>query len=163
MASPKESPGARLQSLWQRLSPLPGGRWLFSRLLGWMVPYSSSIGATVEDFEPGRVTVSLRDRRAVRNHLGSIHAIALANLGELATGLALIGGLRPDVRGILVELEVTYVKKARGKLLADAECVLPRVTDDMDYQVVAKIHDKTEDVVAVVTASWRLSPRRAKP
>jgi len=80
-----------------------------------MVPYTASIGAVVERFEPGHVLVSLRDRRGVRNHLRSVHAIALANVGELSTGLAVLGAMGGDVRGILTGLEVAYLKKARGR------------------------------------------------
>ena len=158
MARPNESPGARLRSLWLRLSPLPGGRWLFSRILGRMVPYSGSIGAIVEEFEPGHVRISLADRHRVRNHLRSFHAIALANLGELSTGLALLGAMGTDVRGILTGLDVTYTKKARGRLEVDVEVDIPVITESVDHLVEAHIRDMAGDVVATVNARWRLSP-----
>ena len=46
-------PALRLLSQWQRLHRLPGGRWLFSRLIGLFVPYTGSIGARVETLAPG--------------------------------------------------------------------------------------------------------------
>jgi acyl-coenzyme A thioesterase PaaI-like protein len=123
-----------------------------------MVPYSGSIGARVEHFEPGHVTVALRDRRRVRNHLRSVHAIALANVGELSTGLAVLGAMGADVRGILTGLEVSYLKKARGRLTAEAKCSVPPVTGPVDWRVEATIRDAAGDAVAVVTAMWRLAP-----
>jgi len=123
-----------------------------------MVPYSGTIGPYVVDFGQGRARVRLDDRRRVRNHLRSIHAVALANLGELTTGLALIGALGSDVRGILVGLEVRYVKKARGRLEAAARCDPPAVSEAIETLVEAEIRDMSGDVVAVARARWRLSP-----
>ena len=120
MAQTQESPGAQLQTLWMRLSPFPGGRWIFSKILGWKIPYTGGLGATIVTLEPGHVKVQLRERRSVRNHLQSIHAIALANLGELTTGLALVGALPESIRGILVGLNVSYTKKARGTIDSEA-------------------------------------------
>jgi len=157
-----ESPGSRLRAQWERLAPLPGGRKLFSLLLGRMVPYSGSIGARIEEFEPGHAVVTLQDRRSVRNHLRSVHAIAIANLGELSTGLALLGAMGAEVRGILVGIDVRYTKKARGLLTAEVRCEIPDVHEAMDHAVDAEIHDEAGDVVATIRAHWRLSPRPAR-
>lgn len=151
------SPAPRLLATWARLHPLPGGRWLFSRLLGWMVPYTGSIGARVETLVPGQVTVSLRDRRAVRNHLRSIHAIALVNLAEVASGLAMLTALPANVRGIVIGLRISYAKKARGRLLAESRVTPPAVgREPIDAEVTAVIRDAGGDEVAVATVTWRL-------
>lgn len=160
MSQSNDAPGARLRATWTRLSPLPGGRWLFSRLLGRMVPYSGAIRPFVEIFDPGHARVRLTDRRAVRNHLRSIHAIALANVGELASGLAVIGGMPAGVRGILTGIEVKYVKKARGTLVAESRCMLDDVTESVERIVEADIRDESGDTVATVQATWLLSPAR---
>jgi acyl-coenzyme A thioesterase PaaI-like protein len=153
---PSESPIPRLIKLWRTLSPLPGGPWLFSRCLGFAAPYSGSIRPRVMSLEPGLARIELRDRRGVRNHLDSIHAIALANLGELTSGLALLTGLPASVRGILVGISVEYLKKARGTLTAEARPSIPTVGAAMDHEVNADIRDAAGDVVARVTARWRL-------
>jgi acyl-coenzyme A thioesterase PaaI-like protein len=130
-----------------------------------MVPYSGTIHPRVVRFDDGHTVVRLHDRRRVRNHLRSLHAIALANLGELSTGLALIGSLGPETRGILVALEVEYRKKARGTVEAEARCEVPPVHAPVDMLVEAHIRDRAGDVVAVTRARWRLapSPGRSSP
>lgn len=147
-----------LRAAWRRLSPLPGGKWLFSRFLGRQVPYTASIGATVTALEPGYARVELPDRRRVRNHLDSIHAVALMNLGEVATGLAMLVGLPPTVRGIVSGLSITFLKKARGRLTAECRCAIPVVTADQQYDATATITNAAGDVVARATAHWRLGP-----
>jgi acyl-coenzyme A thioesterase PaaI-like protein len=119
------------------------------------------MGAVVEEFDPGRVRVRLPDRPAVRNHLRSVHAVALVNLGELTTGLAILSACPPTTRGIVLALEAEYLKKARGTLEALAEVAPISVTEAREEWVQADIRDPGGEVVAVVRARWRLAPPAA--
>ena len=150
------SPGARVLSLWRRCATLPFGRALFAALFARQVPYSGSIGATVLDLEAGHAKLALRDRRAVRNHLGSIHAVALTNLGELASGLAVTTALPAGVRGIVLRIETVYTKKARGTLVCDCRANVPEVAGDVNHEVHAEVRDLDGDIVASVRVVWRL-------
>ncbi len=157
-------PGQRVLALWRRLSPLPFGRDLFMLAFGNVVPYSGALGARVTALEPGHARVELRDRRGVRNHLNSVHAVALANLGELATGLAMTTALPANLRSIVTSLTTTYAKKARGRLVCEARVTVPEVKgEDVEHDVQAEIRDAAGEVVAVVTARWRLGLVPAEP
>jgi acyl-coenzyme A thioesterase PaaI-like protein len=148
-----------ISELWDRLSPLPGGRRLFSRLLGRMAPYTGTISPRVEELRPGYARVSMRDRRRVRNHLRSVHAIALMNLAEVSSGLALLYGLPADARAILTGLSIEYSKKARGTLTAEAALEVPSTIERREYEFRSVIRDDEGDVVATATARWLVGPR----
>ena len=159
MPPSNDAPGAELLALWRRLSPKPGGVWLFNRMLGRMVPYTGALGARVTELAPGRAVCVLRERRAVRNHLGSIHAVALANLFELCSGTAMLTALPPATRGIVTRLEIDYRKKARGTITARSAVTLPEVTAAMELFPEAELFDADGDVVARARVSWKVERR----
>lgn len=150
----------RLMGYWHALHSKPGGKFLFSVAVGRIVPYSGSIGARVEELRPGYAQLTLKDRRKVRNHLRSVHAIAIANLGELTTGLAAISGMPPRSRSILRSLEVSYEKKARGMLTSTCSCDFAAPTENTEYMIQAEIRDEAGDVVSVVSALWVIGPEK---
>ena len=148
-------------SNWIKLNAFPGGKLLFSFILGWVAPYSGSIRARIDALNVGSAQVSMRDRRRVRNHLQSIHAIALINLGEIATGLALLSTLPGNMRGIVLGLQTEYIKKARGKLIAKARFELPSsIENDTRCEVTTEITDDSGETVAIVCASWLIGYKK---
>jgi len=158
MATSLASPGRSLRDAWRRLSPLPGGRAMFSLGLGRIVPYSGSIGARVEVLEPGHARVTLRERRAVRNHLRSVHAVALVNVLELTSGLAMLAGLPDELRAIVLHIEVDFLKKARGLLTAECRCTPPNEPREQETWLEPVVTDASGDVVARGRVRWLVRP-----
>lgn len=165
MASPSgnrttTSPEERVVTLWRKYGKTALGRRFYSFLFGRLVPYTGTIRPHIDEIEPGHARILLNDRRRVRNHLHSIHAIALANLGELASGLAMIAALPDRSRAIVTSLEIEYLKKARGTLEAIGEASPPdTVTDPVTIPASAVIRNADGERVASVTVHWLLSPR----
>lgn len=104
--------------------------------------------------------LSLKERRRLTNHLGSVHAIALANLGELASGLAMSLALPTGTRGIPIRVVVDYRKKARGIITAEGRAAPPGVVaGEVNSAATAELRDESGDVVAALSVTWRLSPK----
>jgi hypothetical protein len=93
-----------------------------------------------------------------------VHAVALLNAGELASGLSVLTALPQGVRGIVTGLSAEYLRKARGPLTARADVrglALGQTRAQRDLEVSAEIRDASEETVARVIARWRLSPSEA--
>ncbi len=138
--------------MWDRLSGLPGGTRLFSKLVGRAAPYTATINAHVVDLAEGRARVKMADRRSVRNHLQCVHAVALANLAELTGNVAMAYSLPDDARFIVAGMSLDYVKKARGTITGLCECpVVSSARAEHEVHVTLV----NEDGATVVTAVLR--------
>ena len=125
-------------------------------VLGRTARYTGSIGAKIEHLEHGRGVVSMRDRPKVRNHLKSIHAIALINLGELVTGATVMYQVDGRGRGILKGMSMEYTKKARGTITGTCHFEVPMNPGKHDLDVEGVLTDEVGDVVATARATWRI-------
>ena len=152
------TPGERTLALWHRTRTLPFGTRIFGILLGRLVPYSGSISPRVLALEPGFARIELRDRPRLRNHLNSIHAIALANLGELTSGLAMTTVLPAGIKAIVTGIQIDYAKKARGRITAESRVTLPKLKTETEHVVHAEMRDEADTVVAKLAVRWQLRP-----
>jgi acyl-coenzyme A thioesterase PaaI-like protein len=146
---------ALLLTWWLRLQRVPAGAVIFSIILRYVVPYSGTLRARVTKLEAGQAELTLKDRRMLRNHLGSIHAMALANFAELTSGLAFLSGQPANSRAIVVGFSIDYLKKARGTLRAKCICNLSLSSEPTNFEVPVEIFDDAGDVVARAKARWR--------
>jgi acyl-coenzyme A thioesterase PaaI-like protein len=148
-----------IRQAWDLMSGVPGGRVVFSRLVGRMAPYTGSINATVAVLRSGYAEVDMADRKAVRNHLDCVHAIALANLAELAGNVALAYSLPDDGRFIVAGMEIEYVKKARGPIKAIGESPVPPTSARAAYDVPVTLRDESGEVVAKAVLHSLVGPK----
>jgi acyl-coenzyme A thioesterase PaaI-like protein len=148
-----------IRQAWDMLSVLPGGKVLFSRLIGSMAPYSGTIHAHVTTLRTGYSEVEMADRRGVRNHLNSIHAIALVNLAEIAGNVALFYSMPDDARFIVSGIEIEYLKKARGTITAIGESPVPPTNARAAYDVPVSLRDSTGAEVARAVLHSLVGPK----
>ena len=148
-----------IKQAWDLLSGVPGGKVVFSRLVGRMAPYTGSIHAQVTVLRTGYAEVVMSDRRAVRNHLDCVHAVALANLAELAGNIALAYSLPDDGRFIVSGMEIEYVKKARGTIKAVGEAPVPRSSARAAYDVSVTLRDEGGEEVAKAILHSLVGPK----
>jgi acyl-coenzyme A thioesterase PaaI-like protein len=92
----------------------------------------------------------------VRNHLKSVHAIALANLAEMTTGLAVTISLKDNQRAILTDFAIKFLKKARGTVTSVCRFEVPTDFAEGDLAVPVELQDPAGVVVATATATWKI-------
>jgi acyl-coenzyme A thioesterase PaaI-like protein len=152
-----------IRQAWDLLSRIPGGKTVFSRLVGQMAPYTGSIHGHVMALREGHAEVVMQDRRGIRNHLDCVHAVALVNLAELAGNVALAYSLPDDARFIVSGLEIEYVKKARGAITAVGESPIPRTSTRAAYDVPVTLRDGSGEVVAKAVLHSLVGPKPGTP
>ncbi|MFO0613243.1 MAG: DUF4442 domain-containing protein [Polyangiaceae bacterium] len=149
-----------VRELWDLLSPLPGGKLVFSRAIGLAAAYTSTIDAKVDMVRRGYAEVRLTDKPAVRNHLQSIHAVALVNLAELTGNLALAYTLPDDARFIVAGISIEYLKKARGTIRGICECPLVTTSERREYPIEVSMRNTAGEEVARATLRSLVGPKK---
>lgn len=147
--------------LFATLSRLPFGRELFSRGVSRTAPYFGSIRPLVTELRVGRCEARLEKRRAVQNHIGTVHAIAMCNLCELVAGLLIEATLPASLRWIPKGMTVRYLRKADTDLHAVLEWQ-PLLPADFKGDVVlpVQVFDSRQQCVMEADICMYVSPRR---
>jgi acyl-coenzyme A thioesterase PaaI-like protein len=104
---------------------------------------------------------TIRHRRRVHNHIGTVHAIALCNLAELTGGLATDVSIPASMRWIPKGMSVRYLRKAVGTMTAT--CTVPAAAEGVAQDLVAHVdvRDPLGEVVFDADITMYVSPRKA--
>ncbi len=152
MSDAQSEPSPVLKT-WRRVSALPGGKQLFSKVVSHKAPYFNSIGARVQELRPNYARVTMRKRQAVQNHIGTVHAIAVCNLLEMAMGVCAEASIPAHLRWIPKGMDVEYLAKADSDMTGIAE-VAPGAWRPGDLEV--KVTATTRAGVTAVAGVIRL-------
>lgn len=146
---------------WQRLSRFPAGKWLFTQIVCFKAPYFSSIRPRFVELKPGYSAVRIRKRRRVKNHIGTVHAIAICNMAEMAAGTMTEVTVPSSHRWIPKGMTVEYLAKGETDLIAVAEIdPIPEFADAMEVPVIVNVMDAADQVVLRANITMWVTPRK---
>lgn len=139
---------------WKKLSGLPGGNVMFSKYVQFKAPYFRTANAIVKELRPNYARLIIKKRRAVENHIGTVHVIAICNLLEMAMGVVAEASIPSHLRWIPKGMTVDYTAKAGSDITGIAE-VNPEDWKPGDLEVkVSALDDKGIVVVKGVIKLW---------
>ncbi|MGE0527049.1 MAG: hotdog fold domain-containing protein [Bdellovibrionales bacterium] len=140
--------------------PFGLGLWIFSRVLCIKAPYFSSIHPTFTELSPGRGEAAFKNRRKVRNHLGGVHAIAMANLCEFVAGVTLEVTLPSSHRWIPKSMKINYLAQATTDVRARASIDLGDLPDKGIQNVCVEVTDAAGKLVVTAEIEMYISRRK---
>lgn len=144
---------------WQKLSRTRFGRWLFARALCRKAPYFATIAPRFVELAPAACRVTMPKRRAVENHLGAVHALAIGNLCELVAGMVTEVTIPDTMRWIPRGMTIEYLRKADGDVTATARLDKNEWREAGNVGVPVTVVDaRGEEVVRAVITMY-VSPR----
>lgn len=149
--------------MYQSLSKLPQGERVFSLAFARKAPYFASIRPRFIDLQPNYAELVIPKRRAVQNHIGTVHAIALCNGLEAAMGALAEVSIPRDKRWIPKGMEVSYTAKADSDIRCIAETD-PEQWEGDDPDLPVRVKGVRRDGTVVIEGVIRLwvTPKPAK-
>ncbi len=143
---------------YKKLTSYPGGRYLFNRIVGFTAPFFATIKPDIKQLEVGLCIVQVKDRRRIRNHIGTINAGAMCTLAELTAGMAVDASIPKSLRWIPKQMTVAYLKKARGTL--KAVCKFDEdILQSGDIKIPVRLLNSADEEVFTATISFYISER----
>jgi acyl-coenzyme A thioesterase PaaI-like protein len=145
--------------------PVPLRSTVLTGIFGRVVPYVGTSGLRYEELSQERVVVSVRNRRAIQNHIKGVHAAGMALLAETATGFV-VGMNLPDDKLLLIKsLKVEYLKRTEGDMRAVAtlspeQIEIVRTTPKGEVTVPVMVTDASGTEPIRCEMIWAWVPRK---
>lgn len=138
----------------------PCGLWLFSKVICFIAPYFGSIRPVFTKLEQGYGEAKIKKRWRVQNHIGTVHAIAMANLCEFVAGTTLEISLPTSHRWIPKSMNINYLAKAQSHLVAKTKLPGENWPDAGSYIVHVDVIDNNQQVVVTADIEMYVSKKK---
>ena len=131
------------------------------------VRFAGTGGVRFELLEEGRAVATMRNQGKVRNHIGGVHAAAMALLAETCTGAVFGLSLPGDKLPLLKSMRIDYFKRAQGGLRAEASLALPQrramaSKERGELVVPVKVTDASGEEPIQCRLTWAWVPKKRK-
>ncbi len=157
------APLSPLLRRWRKGARSSLGRWLFARSVCRRSPYFRSIAPEFLELAPALCRVRMPRRRAVENHVGSIHAVAIGNLCELAAGMVTEVSLPQTMRWIARGMTIEYLRPAQTALTATARLDRTEWAGAQNIGVPVTVVDRNGVEVVRAVITLHVAPRSETP
>jgi acyl-coenzyme A thioesterase PaaI-like protein len=147
-------------------NPTGASLMALNKVLAIGIPFNAPHGFKIKELSDEQVLITLPNRKLNHNHLGGIHACAMATVGEYCAGMSLLKSFGANkYRLILADLHVKYTYQGRTDLegccsLAQIEKTLVQNVLESEGKYLQKletiIREKSGKEVAIVTTTWQL-------
>ena len=131
-----------------------------------VVPFNRPHRIRVVELAAEQCKVALPWRRRNLNHVGTMHACAMATAAEYASGLCLMNAMEHDkVRLVMANLNITYPRRAQSECMAVAKLDRQHFADilaQLDkegrgaFVLKAQVKNTDNEVVASAEITWHL-------
>ena len=132
---------------------------------GKMVKFTGTTGIKIESLNDRRAVISLKNKKSVQNHIGSVHAVAGILIAESATGY-LVGMNVPDTSvPVIKTIKADYVKRAKGNMkavatLTDEQVAAMQTLDKGETTVPVVVTDADGKEPILMEMVWAWTPKR---
>ena len=129
-------------------------------LLDKVIPFNKGLGLRILEINEEFVEVKSVKKKRRRNHLGGVHACALALLGEYPAGIFLAKVYPVNkYRLILAELNMTYLKQVHNTVYSRANRpqTLPKTVNQQGWAFMeTQLMNSRRETVALCQTKWQI-------
>lgn len=138
---------------------------LMTKLFRYKVKLTGTTGIEVLSTDGKTATFRQKNKRKAQNHIGSVHAAAMALLAESCTGFIVGINLPGDKLPLIKTMNLNYVKRATGDMtavasLTDEQIELMQNTDKGEINVQVVVTDATGIEPLVCEMIWAWVPKK---
>lgn len=134
-------------------------------LFGKTVKFTGTAGIKVEKLTESGAVISVKNKKSVQNHIGSVHAVASILIAESATGYVVGMNIPDSAVPVIKTIRADYLKRASGDMRAESSLTSEQIrmmqTQEKGETVVpVTVTDGEGKEPIVMEMTWAWTPKK---